>query len=337
MSTISIARRRSLAYLAALAGLPLAPAVRAQGAPVTLRLGLSNGPQHFLAKGCQKFAELVSAKTNGAVTIRVFAGGTLGGERDMAEGVKVGTLDAAILSSGVLANFDPFVGIYELPFLFDDYPHAFRGQDGPVTAEANRRLMASSGMRLLGFYENGFRYVFTRSKPIRSIGDFKGVKIRVPEAPSYLRTFETLGASPTIVPFPELYTALQTGLVEGYEGNPASNLEQKFYEVTKFGAPTRHLFLSIAVVISEKRLQALTPPQRDAVLAAFAESLAFERATGSRVEDGKALDVLTKERGLTLTQIDTAPLKQATRPVLEWYAGRIGGDGMSWIDKLAAA
>lgn len=337
MHSTSSARRRSLRYLAGIAGLPLASFVGAQQPAVTLRIGLTNGPQHFLAKGCQRFAELVSAKTGGTVAVRIFAGGTLGGERDMAEGVKVGTLDGAVLSAGVLANFDPFVGIYELPFLFDDYAQAFRGQDGPVAAEANRRLLASSGMRLLGFYDNGFRYVFTRSKPLRAMGDFKGVKIRVPEAPSYLRTFEALGAAPTVVPFPELYTALQTGLVEGYEGNPASNVDQKFYEVTKMVSPTRHLFLSAAVVMSEKKLQSLTAAQRDAVQSAFAEALVYERSIGSRVEDAKALEVLTKERGMTLTEIDIAPLKKATRPVLEWYAGRLGADGLGWIEKLAAA
>ena len=329
-------RRRVLGALGAAActaGFPRLAGAQA----TTLRMGLSNGPNHFLAKGCQKFADALGTATQGAVSMRVFPGGQLGGERDMAEGVKVGTLDAAVISAGVLANFDPFVGVYELPFLFADYPQAFRGQDGPVAAEAGRRLAASSGMRLLGFFDNGFRYVFTRQKPIRSMADFKGVKIRVPEAPSYLRTFEQLGASPTVVPFPELYTALQTGLVEGYEGNPASNLEQKFFEVTKQIAPTRHLFLSAVVVMSEKKFQSLTPSQRDAVLASFKEALAFEREIGSRVEDGKALDVLTKEKGLTLGTIDAAPLRSATRPVLDWYAGRMGSDGAAWIERLAAS
>jgi tripartite ATP-independent transporter DctP family solute receptor len=335
MNPSSYSRRRTLVGLSALACSTIPGLAHAQQA--TLRLGLSNGPNHFLAKGCQKFADAVGTKTNGAVAMRVFAGGQLGGERDMAEGVKVGTLDVAVLSAGVLANFDPFVGIYELPFLFTDYPGAFRGQDGPVAAEAGKRLLASSGMRLLGFFDNGFRYVFTRSKQVRTMADLKGVKIRVPEAPSYLRTFEQLGASPTVVPFPELYTALQTGLVEGYEGNPASNLEQKFFEVTKNIAPTKHLFLSAVVVMSEKKFQSLTPPQRDAVLASFKEALDYERDIGSRVEDGRALDVLTKEKGLTLTTIDPAPLKAATKPVLDWYAGRLGGDGAAWIERLAAS
>jgi tripartite ATP-independent transporter DctP family solute receptor len=337
MTSSTITRRQALAGIASLAGSALVPRLgHAADAPITLRLGLNNGPSHFMAKGAQKFGELVAAKSGGTVTIRVFPGGQLGGERDMAEGVKVGTLDAAILSAGVLANFDPFVGIYELRFLFDDYPQAFRAQDGPVFEETSRRLQASSGMRLLGFFDNGFRYVFTRSKTLRSINDFKGVKIRVPEAPSYVKTFEQLGASPTVVPFPELYTALQTGLVEGYEGNPASNVEQKFFEVTKFIAPTKHLFLSAAVIMSERKFQSLTPAQRDAVLAAFKEALVYEREIGSRLEDGRALDVLTKEKGLTLTPIDTKPIKQAVRPVLEWYAERIGPEGMRWIERLNA-
>ena len=237
----------------------------------------------------------------------------------------------------MLANFDPLVGIYELPFLFDTYEQAFRGQDGPVAEEARKRLLATSNMRLLGFFDNGFRYVFTRSKPIKSVADFTGVKIRVPEAPSYIRTFEAIGASPTVLPFPELYTALQTGLVEGYEGNPASNVNLNFFEVTNYISPTKHLLLSAAVLISETRFKALSPSQQTAVAEAFAEALAYERSIGSQVEDSKALTVLTTDRRLVLNDIDTSPMRAAAKPVLEWYAERLGSDGIDWIRRLTAS
>jgi tripartite ATP-independent transporter DctP family solute receptor len=300
-------------------------------------MGTSNGPQHFITRGAQKLADLAKVKSGGTVTVRVFPAGQLGGEREMAEALKVGTLDLAVVSAGVLANFDPLVGIYELPFLFDTYERAFKGQDGPVADEVRKRLLATSNMRLLGFFDNGFRYIFTRSKPIRMVADLQGVKIRVPEAPSYIRTFEAIGASPTVVPFPDLYTALQTGLVEGYEGNPASNLDLKFFEVTRFISPTKHLFLSAAVLISETRFAALSAAQQKAVLDAWTEALAFERSIGSQVEDAKALTVLTTDKRLVLQDIDNAPMRAAAKPVLEWYAGRLGPDGMDWIAKLTAS
>ncbi|AKI97401.1 TRAP transporter substrate-binding protein [Kosmotoga pacifica] len=217
-----------------------------------------------------KFAELVKEKTNGEIVIDVMYGGVLGGERDVAEGIQLGTVDGAILG-GILQNFDPAMAILEFPFLFKNEAHIKYVMNGPIGQVINERLQEKIGMRFLSIIMRTSREL-TTNKPINSLADLKGLKIRVPEMKAHLETWKALGANPTPLAFPEVYTALQLGTVDGQENPLPVIYANKFYEVCDYLAFTDHLPGFMMIIINNKLYESLSYEKRIALLEAAKEA-----------------------------------------------------------------
>ncbi len=200
---------------------------------ITIRVGHVLAPDHPYTDGLKMFAKLVSKKTNGKVTVDVFHSSQLGDERDMIEGLQLGTLEMALVSTAPLSDFTQKFLAFDLPFIFKDAESARKVVDGPI---GNELFQALDGQQIKGlaYWENGFRSVTNNKRPIETPEDMKGLKIRTMENPVQMANFKSLGASPSPMAFGELFTALQQKTIDGQE-NPLPIVDtSKFYEVQDY-------------------------------------------------------------------------------------------------------
>jgi TRAP-type transport system periplasmic protein len=337
--TKGVSRRTAVKAFGTVAGaLALGPVMRLSaraGAPAyTFRLGFENTQDHFLGQGMQFLADAVGKRTEGQVAIRLFPNSQLGTGDQVVKGLQLGSIDMAHTAADQMEILEPMMGISSLPFSIRDYAHGHRVEDGPVMAEASRRLEEKTGIHIFGYFDNGFRYVLTREKPIRSVEDFQGLKIRIPNVPTYKQMFELVGATPVVIAFGEIYSALQTKVVDGMEGAPAAIQTSKFFEVAKYLASTKHIFIAVPVAISGAAWKRLPAPLQKAMQEAFSDALAYHRQKGSEQADAAALTFLTSH-GLTETQVETKPIQQKMQAVYESFGKAIGGG--DWIQRMLSA
>lgn len=309
-----------LSVVLAGAGRPAAAADR------TLRFGHIWPPEGGWGGAAQRFAELVSQRTGGKIAVKVFPASQLGNERELEEGLQIGNVDFTFGGPGVLTNFDPAIGIFDMPFMFRDYPHANRVMDGPIGQQVWDSLRTKAGIRVLGSGAQGFRYVLTRSRPVKSIEDLKGLKIRTPEAETFLRTFRLLGANPVGVPWGETYLAVKSGVVDGLEGVPDVILNHKMFEVGKYVAKTGHIMATLQLMVSEKTYQSLPPDVRKVIDETGLEVWRAQRAA-AQADNEKAEAELVR-KGLEFATVDLKPFQGAVRPFWDEWAKKTGMTGI---------
>ncbi len=298
-------------------------AAQSSGQKQVFKLGNIVVEDHSYNQGAKKFADLVKQRTNGQIEIQIFPNTTLGQERDLGEGLGLGTIEMALVSTAVMQNFEPANGIFDLPYMFKNWDHVHKSQDGAAGKEAAKRLLDKAGIRALAYYDQGFRHVLGIKKPIKTIDDFKGYKMRLPEAPIYVKTFELLGASPTTIPWGEVYTAMQTKVVDGMEGSPETLYTTKLQEVSKYLSLTNHIYSGALLMVSEKAYSKLTPDQQKALVDSAVESQSYERKLVID-RDNEYMDKL-KKAGVEVNDLDIAPLQSKVVPIYEDYAKKIGG------------
>jgi tripartite ATP-independent transporter DctP family solute receptor len=292
-------------------------------APVVLKLGHVSGsdPKDNWQAGATKFAELVEAKSKGEVKVQVFPSSQLGNDRDMAEGMRLGSVDFS-LNAGVLSNFEPRLGLLELPYIFRDAEHMRKVLNGPVGDELASALL-KSGIRVVGWWERGPREL-TANKEVKTLADLKGMKIRVPEIPVSVDSWRAMGANPTPMAFGEVYTGLQQKVIDGQE-NPLAIIDSaKLNEVQKYLMKTDHVYGYVALAMSEKTYQKLTPEQRSAIVQAAKEATAFENKLVWENEEKLAKDL--KGKGMQFVDVNKTEFAAAVKPVHAIYAQKLGKD-----------
>jgi tripartite ATP-independent transporter DctP family solute receptor len=280
----------------------------------------------------EKFAKLVAEKTKGEVQIRIFPASQLGNERDYLEGLQLGTVDLAFSGPGVAANFDPLIGVFDLPFLYRDYDHANRVMDGPVGEKVWESYRTKAKIRILSSAAQGFRYVLTRDRVVNSLPDMKGLKVRTPEAPTFVQAFRLLGANPTPVPWGETYTAVQTKVVDGMEGVPEILFTAKMYEVGKLVARTRHILATLQLDASEGAWAKLPKEIQDVISEAGRTAWREQRQIAK--EGNEAAERKLVELGVKFTDPDLQPFREAVRPMwVEWATKHKVADWIPAIEK----
>jgi tripartite ATP-independent transporter DctP family solute receptor len=309
-----------LALLAPDGGAPATAADR------TLRFGHIWPPEGGWGGAAQRFADLLTQRSGGKVAVKVFPSSQLGNERELEEGLQIGNIDFTFGGPGVLTNFDPAIGIFDMPFMFRDYTHANRVMDGTIGREVWDSLRTKAGIRVLGSGAQGFRYVLTRTRPVKSIEDLKGLKIRVPEAETFLRTFRLLGANPVGVPWGETYLAVQNGVVDGLEGVPDVILNHKMFEVGKYVAKTGHIMATLQLLVSEKTYQSLSPELRKVIDETGLEVWRAQRQAAQA--DNERAEAELVKRGLQFAAIDIKPFQAAVRPLWDEWAKKTGMAGV---------
>ena len=281
------------------------------------------------------FAKEVNAKSNGRINVQIFGAGALGGERDLVEGVKNGFIQAG-LASGVVANFYPNAMVTDIPYLFASNEIADRVMDGPFGQKLAEDFLAHSGMRNLCFGEVGFRNFTSGKTPIRSPKDLVNMKIRVMETPLYVTEMRSLGAQPTPVPWPETYTALQTGVVDGHENVIPSIVFAKIYEVQKHVTLDGHNYGVDWFPINEKFFQGL-PVDLQKLVQDAGKNACLEERRVNRVFTAEGIKTL-KEKGVTVytpTADELAQFKVATqKPIIDWLKTTVDP---KWVDAILAA
>ncbi|MFM0156427.1 TRAP transporter substrate-binding protein [Paraburkholderia sediminicola] len=310
---VAISRRRFLqsASAASVVALATFPAAAHAQQPVTLRLSSSmpvnkNASLHVWY---EQFAANLKARVGDNIQIAYFPNSQLGQERDVVQQVKIGSVDMMVSGSSIWATIFPEIGMLDLGFLFDSYAHAARTLDGPVGAKLTQLLQERSGCQILTWASQfGARNVFTR-KPLQSLAEFKGTKLRVLPTPVFVDTFKAMGAVPTPIPFGELYMALQTGVVDGLEHDAPTVLSSKFNDVTHSCWQTRHVFSPLVVVMGKRTLDKIPLNLRPAFLQAVKETSIKQNtiALGKASEAEQAL----AQRGMAFF-----PMAQAERDAI---------------------
>jgi tripartite ATP-independent transporter DctP family solute receptor len=315
------------------AALLLAASLPAAAAEIVGKLGSQDPPTTAKHRGLLKAAELVKSRTNGAIEIQVFPSSQLGGAREMGEGVQIGTLEAMIAPASFLGGFNPAVSIFDVPYIF------------PTDREKSRSLREGRlGMAVLdSFGRRGFEPVFlwsggrkqlTSNKPLNDLAAIAGQRFRVMDSKILIQQFNALGASAIVLPFGELYTALQTGVIDAQE-NPLDIIEKmKFFEVQKNLLVTDHGAIVECILLSPRFAQRLSASQRDVIKAAFRE-VALEVERGKEADAATSLEFF-KKAGLNVRIADEAErarLRAVVYPqARDAYIAQAGAEGKALID-----
>ena len=276
----------------------------------------------------REWAKKVKEETNGRLTLRVLDSAQLGGERDYIEGMQLGNIEMAQVSTGPISGFIPEFMVCALPYVFQDYDQIKRVLNGPVGQKLFERL-EQKGIKGLTWFTNGFRSVFNREKPIQGPDDLKGMKIRVMESPLMVGTLNAMGASATPMAYGELYTALQQGVMDGAENAPGNMLNDKFYEVCKYYTLTEHFAPPGVVAIGMKTYNKLPEDLQEYLVKSAAWLGDYEMAEDQKVQ-AAALEELEK-KGVTINKVDKTPFIEGVKPVLEQFSEEIGPEIMDLV------
>jgi tripartite ATP-independent transporter DctP family solute receptor len=258
------------------------------GAQTILRLAHHHGIGGTVDQTANKFAEIVNAKSNGKLQIKVFPAAQLGQEREAFGLCNTGVVDLSITSLAILDQVYPAINVTSLPFVFRDWNHVNKLYNGEFGAALRDGIMKQTETQLLGYIHLGFRDMFFRGEPIREAAGMKGVKMRSPEATMWFRMFELLGARPTPVTWGEVYTAMQTGVADGLESPGMAALDMKFNEVVKSLVRTHHMFASMGILVNSGKLATLSKDQQELVAAAGREATEWSNATISQPGEDEA-------------------------------------------------
>ena len=313
--------RSRLSLAAALVACSVLPVVSSASAQEiksrTIKLAFANAKDSAHDLGAKRFAEIVDRKSGGKLKVRLYPGGALGGEAAVASSLQGGTIEMSMMGPGLLTGMDKDFGVFDTPFLFDDFKEVDAVLDGPVGKRLLDKL-PEKGLVGLSYWDHGFRILTNARRPVSKVEDIQGLKIRVQQIPVFIDMFSTLGANPVPMPFTELYTALESGAVDGQE-NPFVSVEvTKFYEVQKYASNTRHAYSPLLVLAGKKFWDQLSADEQGLLLDAANEAKPYERET-SRSIDAKAVEAL-KGEGMTITDIspeERARMRDKLRPVIE--------------------
>jgi tripartite ATP-independent transporter DctP family solute receptor len=301
-----------------------------------LKYGHANVPIYFYHTAGTAFAECLDKSTNGALKVKIYPQGQLGGERDITEGLQLGSVDFQASSIGVTGTFIPSLRILNLPFLFNGPKHWMAVMNGPVgqlILGKAREQGEQVGLKVLAIAAPDFRLPMNNKRRFKSIKDFKGVKIRTMQVPLHMQAYQSIGASPVPLPFGELYTALQTGVVDGNENGPLTLYGKKFYEVQKYMALLPVVSNGGIFLMSKATWDKLSREQQLAVTKCI--QVWRKKMDQDALEKGGWAIQKMKDKGLKVDTIaDTTPFIQATKAAYEWLYNKLPKDTASWTREM---
>lgn len=279
----------------------------------TLTLGHAMSLDNAAHKGMVIFADKVKEKSNGELTVKIFPNAQLGSERDQAEQVVTGAIDMAKINGSLAESFEPTFKVISIPFLFRSSEHmrSFMRSDA-----AEELLNSSKGKGFIGltFYDSGSRSFYAK-KPIKTPDDLAGLKVRVPESPTMMKMISLLGAKATPLPFTEVYTGLQQGVIDAAENNVSSLVEMRHSEVAKFYSMDQHTMSPDLIIISENTWANLSEKERKIMKEAAAESLEEEIKIWDKTENANIEKA--KKMGVTFVEVDKAKFQEKVKPMLD--------------------
>jgi len=283
----------------------------ATAADIVLKAGHTQNAGEPMDKALKIMSEHLEKATGGKATIKIFPSMQLGGEVEMIKQVLTGTLDIVTPSNAPLTNFVPELKIFDMPFLFRDEAHMIKVLRGPVLQDISN-IVAKRGIRLLGVFNIGVRHIMSK-KPVKSIADLKGLKIRTMQSKYHMAAFNAFGANATPISYSELYSSLQTGVVDGAEAANTNYFEKKFYEVAPYWGQVGWTILTGPIVIAEKKFASLAKNVQKALIEGGNKAAIWEQDYYASVDKGRLDDL--KKAGVKITKLDTIPFQKAAKKV----------------------
>ena len=305
----------------------------AANAQQEIKLGYALATTSHYGVAAAKWQEVVEAETDGRFVFRHFPSSGLGGEREVIEGLQIGTVEATIVSSGTLSNFVPETGVFDIPFLFRALAHARTVLDGPIGQDILAKF-ESAGLVALAWGEQGFRHITNNRNAIAAPADVAGLKLRTMENPIHITAFQTLGAAPTPMAWPEVIGALEQGTIDGQE-NPLSVITSaKLSEVQKYLTVSGHVYSPAMLLVAPDFWNGLSDEDKEVFKKAAAEAVVAMRGFVDNAESSGVEQL--KAAGMDVGELSTeqkAAFQEALAPAYEQYYSTYGKD---LIDQIIA-
>ena len=325
---------KKIALIAAaviLASLVLASGAFAEKKPeFTLKLGHLANTEHTWHKGSLKFAELVDQKTDGRVKVQVFPNEQLGKEMEVIGNIQSGIVDMLITGESMM-NWAPLCGLIAVPYMIRDSDHMEKIVEGEVGQAIEKEVIEKVRLRPVAWFERGARNL-TSNREIRKPEDLNGLKVRVPNVPLFVATWEALGAKPTPMAFSEVFTSLQQGIIDGQE-NPLSIIwASRLYEVQKYLSLTGHVYSPVVIMISDAFYNSLPEDLQKIVVEAFEEVRPVAR---KMVEDQETeLVEQLREKGMEVNTVEPEAFQAKMGGVYDDFVKNVGKEAQEFIDRI---
>jgi tripartite ATP-independent transporter DctP family solute receptor len=318
-------KRAFLKTVAALAAVAATGASLAQDIKErTLKFALVANDGHPAVPGMKKFAELVQAKSGGKIKVNLFLGGTLGSDQAIVSSLQGGTVELAVMNSGILSSAVKELAVFDFPFLFANEKESDAIVDGPVGRKMHK-MLEDKGIVGLSYWELGYRHITNSKRPLTKVEDIEGLKLRVIPNPINVDWVKALGANPTPMPFPEVYGGLESKAIDGQE-NPVSVIaSNKLYEVQKHIALTNHQYNPQSVIFSKKVWDSMSAAEKKIIDDAADEATKHQREQ-ARAAVAANLELL-KKNGMQVTTFapaEVAKLRDKMAPVITKYSATVG-------------
>lgn len=320
-----------VAAAAAIAALSLSAGALAQAGKVTIKLNLGTPAGHPYNVGADVFKRIIETDTGGAVAVQIFPSAQLGGEVESAKNVQLGTLEATIASTSNMSSFVERLNVFSVPYIFKSIACSFDVLDGPVGKEFADALLKDSRVRVLGYPTFGARHLFNTKRRVVKPDDIKGLKIRAPD--NLLEaTWRALGANPVPLPFPEVFNALQQGVIDG-DANPLTSISTfRWYESVKYVSLTNTAVGVGVLIINEQFFQKLPKAQQDVILKAGAEAVKANRESEAAL-NAKA-EAFLRTQGVNFDTPNQDEFRARLAPVFDGAKTRFGQE---LLDRIAAS
>jgi tripartite ATP-independent transporter DctP family solute receptor len=292
-----------------------------------LSLALGEGSHHHV--GAEAFGDKLEELTDGRIKVEYAFNNALGGEREVVEGMSINSIDMGITSTGPIGGFVDDYFLFDMPYLFENHEHAHAVLDSEIGEELATSLEETANVKVLAWMENGFRHETNSVRPINTPEDLQGIDHRTQESEVQVDTWEALGANATPMAWPEVYTALQQGVVDSQENPLPTIYDVAFYEVQDHLAMTQHVYSPAPLMMSNALFESMSEADQQAIEEAAAHALPIQREASMKQEEEMKKKLV--EKGMELTEPDLEPFRTAVQPVYDKWADEIGAERIEQI------
>lgn len=305
-------------------------AVPAAAADLTLKFGHVGAPGSLFEATVNHYAACVGDKSGGSIEVQTFGSSQLGKDKELLQKLKLGQVDFALPSS-IMSSVSDVFGIFEMPYIIQDRDHMRRVQDAMM--DKFQSAAQDNGYYIVGLAENGFRHVTNNVRPINVPADLEGIKLRTPNGAWRVKMFQQYGANPTPMAFSDVFTALQTGVIDGQENPYAQIASAKFQEVQKYLSITGHVYTPAYILMSDKQFSKHSDEVKQVLSDCATETQTFTYEKAAQLETDLLQEI--KDAGVEVNEADKAAFIEASKPIYEGFAAEVEG-AQEMIDQVLA-
>ena len=285
-----------------------------------LRFGHVGEPGSLFEASADRFAEIANERLPDGYQVEVYGASQLGGDQELLQKLKLGQVTFALPSS-VMSSVDPVFGVFEMPYIIESRDHIKAVEES--MGDVFQAAAEDHGYQILAFWENGFRQITNNVRPINTPEDLEGIKLRTPQGEWRLKMFQTYGANPTPMAFSDVFTALQTGVIDGQENPYAQIASAKFQEVQDYLSVTNHVYTPGYVLVSNTHFEQLPQEVQDVLTEAAQETQAYVYETAARMDEELLGEI--EAAGVKVNEADTQAFIAASEPIYEEFAATVEG------------